>query len=62
MEKSQLTNQMIKKPDLQKATEEKRVAVALKDASRAARRNLQMHGLKLPTQGWKSTLLRNRMV
>lgn len=43
-------------------TEQARVDAALKRASQHARQQLAAQGLKLPTQGWTRSVIRNPVV
>jgi glyceraldehyde-3-phosphate dehydrogenase/erythrose-4-phosphate dehydrogenase len=42
-----------------RTTTDEKISAALKQASRHAKRQLVLQGLKLPTQSWTTTAIRN---
>lgn len=51
----------MKKPNKKPLTEQERVNLAFKQAAAHARQQLEVQGLKLPTQNWGSKTIRNRI-
>lgn len=62
MAQSKIVASMTKTPPTRRSTAEDKIAPALAQASAHAKRQLALQGLKLPTQSWKGSAVRNPAV